>query len=150
MTEQHITQPAQDNQYVGSYFAVGQPPAPKPKPRRKWVLPVVAAATLVLGLGIGFAAQPAPKTVTVTETVTKEIEVAVTPKECRTALDLGQSALTSAGETITILSGALQAAGRFDTATLQGVPAKIQAQTQIIKDLTPKYTSARSACLASE
>lgn len=147
MTEQHTTpQPAQDNQYIGSYFAVGQPPTPKPKPRRKWVLPVVALATLVLGLGTGFAAQPAPKTVTVTETVTKEIEVAVTPKECRTALDLGQSALSSAGETISILSGALGG----NLATLQGVPAKIQAQTQIIKDLTPKYTSARSACLASE
>jgi hypothetical protein len=142
------------NPYPTSTWAQPRLPLnPSPKPKRgiaKWWLPAtVGVAALLIGMGAGAATvKPEIQTVTKTETVTKE--VAKTPKECRTALDLGNQALSSAGTTIGILSDALGAVSRLDAATVQGTAGKVDAQTQIIKGLTPKYTAARSACLASE
>ena len=125
------------------------PPTVPPK-KKKWFtapLVLVGVGALVLGTAIGSAGQ---KTVTVPgpeRTVTKEVKVPTTPAACSEAFSLAEQVFTASASTVGILSDALGAAGRFDVAALQGMPAKIQAQTDLINGINPKYKAAKSSCL---
>ncbi|HCB59148.1 MAG TPA: hypothetical protein DEP82_14835 [Arthrobacter bacterium] len=123
---------------------------PTVPPKKKWFAkPLVwlPVAALVLGAGLGSAGQ---KTVTVPgpeRTVTKEVKVPTTPAACSEAFSLAEQVFTASASTVGVLSDALTAAGRFDVAALQGMPAKIQAQTDLINGINPKYKAAKSSCL---
>lgn len=128
------------------------PTTPAPKARKRWVKPTaIAAGALIVGMMIGGSGKSEPQTVEVPgpeRVVTKTVEVERTPTACATAFSKAEEVISVSGTTIELLSDALQAAGRFDIAAMEGTPAKIDAQTAKITKIAPDYRAAKDSCLS--
>lgn len=117
------------------------------------------AAAVVVGLvcfGVGAGSTSAQTVevekrveVPVEKIVEKEVEVPVTPDSCTEAITLAEKALSLSSDSMGIMSEAMEAAGTFDVATMQGIPARLQPLTDQVKELTPDYQAAKASCLGA-
>ena len=116
----------------------------------------IAVSILALSLtGCAGAAQAEPEpapTVTVTaKPEIKEVEVIkeVTPQSCIDALDLATDAVEVFIKLQEVVPPALEAAVKWDSATLGSLTEDIKVYNQEIADLTPPMGVAAGACRAS-
>lgn len=144
MTQQYTTEEGQNFQYT---------PAPKPKKKDRKPLLAVAAgvAVLLLGFGVGNAAGSSkiPDTVEVEKVVEKPVDkpVPYTPAVCSEALSLAGDVISSASRALGYSTDNLKAAAELDAARIRANTAKTEAETEVLKELAPKYQLARDTCL---
>lgn len=132
-----------------------QAPAKKPSKLKRFGLPV---GLLLLGLIIGgvSGASAVPEPVEVVKEVpgperivNKTVEKPVTPQTCKTALDLAGQIMTISAEALGYSNDAVQAAARIDASGIMLARTNMDAVTVRLKEIGPKYLSARDSCNAS-
>ncbi|QFG12768.1 membrane protein [Arthrobacter phage Mimi] len=146
MSQQYITEEGQNFQWNQQ--------APKPKKDRKPLIAVAAGvAVLLLGFGVGNAAGASkiPDTVEVEKIVEKPVDkpVPYTPAVCSEALSLAGDVISSASRALGYSTDNLKAAADLDADRIRANTSKTEAETEMLKEIAPKYQSARDECLAT-
>lgn len=131
-------------------YAPTQPQTPAPKKKFNWKLAGMIFAAVLIGGVIGSVSNPAPPPVIQVEKeiVEKEVTVVQTPASCLMALEHAEAYMQSSGRVVNVFVQILDAVQVLDAAKITSLNPKIEAETAVIKELSPKYLAASADCRA--
>jgi hypothetical protein len=154
MSNQQIPQQPQFQPYQNGPGYVPQMPVTpvKPSKLKRFGLPV---GLLLLGLVIGGASGASAVPEPVVQVQERRVEVPVekivkeTPASCLSALEHSEEIIQSSARTVGVFVEILDAVQVLDAAKITSLNPKIEAETDVLDTLRPKYQSARDSCRAS-